>query len=79
MAVPFKNLTKTQVDYLRAMEFGHLTQGWGGYNSTLTVRLLEERGLIRLARYPHIRNGRRTEQWRASLTQAGKDWLEASE
>lgn len=30
---------------------GHLQYGWGGYRSTQTVRILEERGLIRLGRH----------------------------
>jgi hypothetical protein len=42
-------LTKTQKAYLREIVRRHvLSQGWGGYSSTLTVRILEEHGFIRL-------------------------------
>lgn len=78
MPVPFKTLTKTQQNYLARISLGGLAQGWGGYGSTRTVRLLEERGLVHLTRTPHIvKNGRRAETWKASLTQAGWDWLAA--
>jgi hypothetical protein len=44
-------VTRIQLSYLRLAEsHGHFAFGWGGYKSTRTVRLLEERGLIRLGR-----------------------------
>lgn len=40
-------LTRTQRHYLTAVEdVGRLQQGWGGHASTLTVRLLEARGVV---------------------------------
>lgn len=46
------NLTQTQKAYLAVIrERGRLVAGWGGYSSTLTVRLLQEKGLVRLKEY----------------------------
>jgi hypothetical protein len=48
---PAARPTRAQRRYLReAAGRGHLQYGWGGYKSTQTVRILEERGLIRLSR-----------------------------
>jgi hypothetical protein len=44
-------LTRTQALYLAEGDRRRLRYGWGGLRSTLTVRLLEERGLITLARW----------------------------
>lgn len=44
-------LTRTQALYLAEGERRRLRYGWGGLRSTLTVRLLEERGLITLQRW----------------------------
>jgi hypothetical protein len=69
-------LTRTQLNYLRAIsERGQLTKGYGGYGSTQTVRLLEEKGLIRLQRYPRPGGG---EGWRASIRPAGVEALRAA-
>lgn len=38
-------LTRTQARYLTEADRRRLHYGWGGYRATLTVRLLEERGL----------------------------------
>jgi hypothetical protein len=76
MAAP-QRLTKTQLDYLAAINesLGQgLTKGHGGYNSTQTVRILEERGLITLQRFD--RGGR--EIWRAKIRPAGRDALRAA-
>lgn len=43
-------LTRTQALYLAEGDRRRLRYGWGGLRSTLTVRLLEERGLITLRR-----------------------------
>ena len=43
-------LTRIQALYLAEGDRIRLMCGWGGLSSTLTVRLLEERGLITLAR-----------------------------
>lgn len=45
-----QTLGRTQALYLAEGDRRHLTYGWGGLRSTITVRLLEERGLITLAR-----------------------------
>jgi hypothetical protein len=42
-------LTREQSYYLREGSQRRLEYGWGGYKSTLSVRLLEERGLITVA------------------------------
>lgn len=42
-------LTNVQAIYLDAAERG-FDRGWGGLSSTLTVRLLEARGLIQVRR-----------------------------
>ncbi len=39
-------LTRIQALYLTEASKRPLAYGWGGYRSTLVVRLLEERGLI---------------------------------
>lgn len=44
-------LTRTQALYLAEGDRRRLRYGWGGLRSTLTVRLLEERGLITLGRW----------------------------
>lgn len=63
------SLTKTQRRYLDTIrERGHLRYGWGGYKSTRTVRILEEKGLIRLIR---LSGG----GWTASLTSKGSNLL----
>jgi hypothetical protein len=71
-------LTRTQLDYLQAIHgafTGGLTKGHSGYGSTLTVRILEERGLITLSRYP--RQGR-SDGWRAKIRPAGVEALRAA-
>lgn len=71
MTVPRKGYrqTKTQLAYLRMIEErGSLRKGWGGYSSILTLRILEDRGLIRL-----IEHG--SGVWTASLTVAGREAL----
>jgi hypothetical protein len=46
-----RRLTRTQRNYLHAADSqGHLPYGWGGYTSTQTVRILEERGYVILGR-----------------------------
>ncbi len=66
-----QTLTSEQATYLDAGR-RRFDAGWGGLNSTLTVRLLEERGLITLWRnhsgaYP---------RWRVtSLTKLGEEVL----
>jgi hypothetical protein len=55
--------------------------GWGGLKSTLTVRLLEERGLVQLDRRPWERNARGEiiERWEVTgLTMLGGAVHEAS-
>jgi hypothetical protein len=60
-------LTRTQRRYLTEMLYrGTLQCGYGGLRSTLTVRLLEERGLALVKQPP---NGPR---WTAQLTEAGR-------
>ncbi len=68
-------LTKTQASYLRVIGDRHrLLKGWGGYGSTLTVRILEERGFIRLRTFPRSRGA---DDWEATLTSKGLAWYEA--
>ena len=43
-------LTFSQFCYLERADRGGFDAGWGGMDSTLTVRLMEERGLITLRR-----------------------------
>lgn len=43
-------LTHIQAHYLAEADKRQLEYGWGGFRSTLVVRLLEERGLITLQR-----------------------------
>lgn len=64
-------LTKAQRAYLSAMLGHSLSSGWGGHSSTLTVRILEERGLCTLRQYG-------PGDWVASITGAGRDALEGS-
>jgi hypothetical protein len=45
-----------------------LNKGWGGYSSTLTVRVLEERGLCRVQ--PDYNGPGR---WCATITNAGQE------
>jgi hypothetical protein len=48
-------LTRTQALYMAEGDRRRLVAGWGGLSSTLTVRLLEERGLATVrwsSRYP---------------------------
>lgn len=47
-----RTLGRTQALYLAEGDQRRLVCGWGGLSSTVTVRLLEERGLITLARSP---------------------------
>ena len=61
-------LTKTQRSYLTAMEYGTLQSGWGGHGSTLTVRILEERGLCTLREFG-------PGKWEARITNAGREIL----
>lgn len=57
-------LTKQQRYYLGVInERGSLDFGWGGLRSTLVVRELEQKGMIRLLRYPVI--GSTGFHWRA--------------
>ncbi len=41
-----RRLTRVQQLYLQETQTRRLRRGWGGMGSTLTVRLLEERGLV---------------------------------
>lgn len=68
-----QELTFTQWVYLRdADRMGGFDYGWGGHRSTLTVRLLRERGLITLDDFSP-RPGRR---WRVTgLTTRGEQVL----
>ena len=60
-----RKLTRTQRAYLDVIrERGHLTKGWGGYGSTLVVRILNERGLVHLREHP-ARPGR-APKWTAT-------------
>jgi hypothetical protein len=62
-------VTKTQLHYLSAMEdVGLLKAGWGGFASTLTVRILAERGLCTLREFG-------PGDWQASITKAGRALL----
>lgn len=64
-----QTLTFTQWVYLVTADRGGFEQGWGGLRSTLTVRLLRERGLIEL--------DDRTAPWRVTgLTKFGSEVLE---
>lgn len=63
-------LSAAQRVYLEAMVSGPLRSGWGGYSSTVTVRLLAERGLCRLRTFPRSRGG---EIWEAHITRAGRE------
>jgi len=70
-----ERLTKTQLRYLAVIrDRGHLRKGWGGYSSTLTVRILEERGYCRLRRLNS--NG---SDWEASLAAKGYEALSLHE
>lgn len=64
-----QRLTPEQANYLDAGQRG-FTQGWGGLSSTLTVRILRERGLILL--------DDRTTPWRVTrLTTLGEQVLQS--
>lgn len=66
-------LTDVQRRYLQLIdERGTLTQGWGGYGSTRTVRILAERGLVMLKQRPDV-------PWRAQITTAGREALAVSD
>jgi DNA-binding HxlR family transcriptional regulator len=65
-------LTRIQALYLAEASRQQLECGWGGLSSTLTVRLLEERGLITLAR-----SSRRPRWTITSLTHLGRQVLDA--
>lgn len=66
-----RRLTNVQWNYLDEMQYHNpLHQGWGGYGSTRTVRLLEERGYCILK---YNANG----HWSASLTNKGAQALDA--
>jgi hypothetical protein len=70
-------LTKTQRRYLQLIgDRGRLRRGWGGYGSTLTVRILEERGYLRLQTFPRSKGA---DDWEASLTLKGKQWYDAQD
>lgn len=59
-------LTKTQRNYLDAIHDQYTLQnGWGGYRSIRTLRILEERGFINLMEFGVGR-------WRAQLTAKGR-------
>jgi hypothetical protein len=64
-------LTRTMLNYLEVIrEQEWLTKGWGGYGSTQTVRILEERGLISLR---EVGKG-----WQAKIRPAGREALRAA-
>ena len=64
-----QRLTPAQLRYLEIIEQrGQLHKGWGGYSSTRTVRLLEERGYIQLVR----RSGN---DWVAGMLEKGREAL----
>ena len=64
-------LTREQVTYLRVAHRGY-DRGWGGLKSTLTARLLRERGLITLDDMLHRDRG-----WRVTgRTPLGDDVLD---
>jgi hypothetical protein len=49
-----QRLTREQRGYLDvARQYHHVAYGWGGYRSTLTVRILHERGLLSLSTNHH--------------------------
>ena len=60
-------LTKTQIQYLDEIVTRRLTRGWGGYSSTQTVRILQERGYITL--HDHYSG------WRAAPTDKGRAYM----
>lgn len=65
-------LTRVQALYLAEGARQQLDCGWGGMSSTLTVRLLEERGLITLDRH-----GRAGASWSITgLTHLGQQVLD---
>ncbi|MCM6779097.1 hypothetical protein NDR87_37065 [Nocardia sp. CDC159] len=69
-----QRLTYTQWRYLDEVDRrGRLEYGWGGYTSTLTVRLLRERGLITVAdRWQRTESGGLVLRWEISgLTKLG--------
>lgn len=68
-----QTLNPHQATYL-ADAWRQFDQGWGGHYSTLTVRLLEERGLITLARNADPRRPRWTV---TGLTKLGEQVLTA--
>lgn len=68
-------LTRTQRVYLEMMTMrDRLNRGWGGFSSTRTARVLEERGLCRVQ--PDY-NG--PGQWAATITSRGYEALRAAE
>jgi hypothetical protein len=70
-----QRVTETQANYLEAIwrRPAHLRQGEGGYASTRTVRVLSEKGLVRLWYVPrHNGPGR---AWEAALTERGRQWV----
>lgn len=69
-----QRLTATQAVYLGAAVLqGRLVCGWGGLSSTLTVRLMEERGLVTV-RYDRRDTSRRWEI--TSITPLGQNLAE---
>lgn len=75
-----RKLTRVQWVYLyEVWHRGRLEYGWGGLRSTLTVRVLEERGLIVLTRNSFAKDhrGRWVERWTVSgLTKCGQEVAE---
>lgn len=68
-------LTPVQAIYLQTADLHGFDCGWGGLRSTLTVRILEERGLITLVHVGLLVPGR-DPRWRVrSLTTLGEDVL----
>ena len=64
-------LTRVQRLYLQEAERQPFTKGWGGMASTITVRILESRGLITV-------NWLGANGWRVTgLTQAGREKVTA--
>ncbi len=64
-------MTKTQRFYLdESVMRGRLVKGWGGLKSTLTVRILEERGYIRLRDH--------SQGWKATPLDKGRDEIRSS-
>lgn len=69
--------TRTQIAYLKVIvERGTLNKGWGGYSSTLTIRLLEERGLVEVRVWPQPTGA---DDWSAQITAKGRELLARSE